>query len=106
MSDYARGINRRWWTEWGQPGSIHDPALCEGQVCPVHHPTRHHLRHLPRHWRWDRGMLERICEHGVGHPDPDQVAAWKHVYASDPEQVCALSVHGCDGCCRIPGAGR
>jgi hypothetical protein len=32
--------------------------------------------------------MERICEHGIGHPDPDQImrdeAGW---------------VHGCDGCC-------
>ena len=33
------------------------------------------------------GRGERVCPHGVGHPDPDR----RH--ADDP------GVHGCDGCC-------
>jgi hypothetical protein len=33
--------------------------------------------------------MERICPHGVGHPDPDDV------FATD-------TVHGCDGCCTPP----
>lgn len=37
------------------------------------------------HWRDDRSFMERICPHGVGHPDPDDEHA-------DP-------IHGCDGCC-------
>lgn len=32
-------------------------------------------------------MMERVCEHGVGHPDPDCMYAQQ-----DP-------AHGCDGCC-------
>ena len=37
------------------------------------------------HWRYDRNFMERICVHGVGHPDPDGADA-------DP-------LHACDGCC-------
>jgi hypothetical protein len=51
--------------------------------------------------RWPRvlragGLVERVCPHGVGHPDPD------------PDSVARLAestggahhgVHGCDGCC-------
>jgi hypothetical protein len=32
--------------------------------------------------------MERICDHGVGHPDPDEFMA-------------DVWVHGCDGCCAI-----
>jgi hypothetical protein len=44
-------------------------------------------------WRADRGILERVCAHGVGHPDPDQFSYWK---ANGME---AEAVHGCCGCC-------
>ena len=46
------------------------------------------LAHCRTHWREDRFIMERICEHGVGHPDPDD----KRVREGD-------GVHGCDGCC-------
>ena len=39
-------------------------------------------------------MFERICEHGIGHPDPDQVSYWQR-WGKE-----ALAIHGCDGCCR------
>ena len=91
----ATGVGRAWWRKFT---GLHDPALCEGRVCPVHNPTRHHLRGMPRHWRADRGFLERVCEHGVGHPDPDQIAAWRALYG--PRGAEASAVHGCDGCCR------
>jgi hypothetical protein len=38
-------------------------------------------------------VFERHCEHGVGHPDPDD-AAWHTMIARRD-----LNVHGCDGCC-------
>ena len=47
------------------------------------------MRDWPQHYREDTGVTERICPHGVGHPDPDQ--AWP---ADDWRWV-----HGCDGCC-------
>lgn len=43
--------------------------------------------------RRETGLLEDICEHGVGHPNRDWLA--KH----DPEGKRMLGVHGCDGCC-------
>lgn len=67
---------------------IHDPKLCEGRACPVHNLSDHHMRDFPQHWRQDRGLMERICPHGVGHPDPDHLAY-------RPQD----SIHGCDGCC-------
>ena len=53
--------------------------------CPIHQPSAHHMAGWPQHWRDDRGIVERICPHGIGHPDPDD-------QTSD-------TVHGCDGCC-------
>ena len=74
--------------------NVHDPAGCEGEVCPIHTPTEHHMRRWPLHWRDDRGILERICRHGCGHPDPDHFPRW------DECGWGANAVHGCCGCCR------
>lgn len=65
--------------------NVHDPALCEGRSCPVHHPSEHHMITWPQNWRNDRKMMERLCSHGIGHPDPDDLGA--------------DLVHGCDDCC-------
>jgi hypothetical protein len=34
--------------------------------------------------------MERICEHGCGHPDPDD-----HRILTGEDD----GIHGCDGCC-------
>lgn len=47
-------------------------------------------------WRDDRAIFERICPHGVGHPDPDTLEYIKKMH---PEFHENESVHGCDGCC-------
>lgn len=54
----------------------------------IHNPTKHHMR------EWDvvlreTGLMERLCPHGIGHPDPDSAAHF------GPE----WGIHGCDGCC-------
>ena len=77
---------------------VHDPGECADGVCTVHHPTDHPMRDWPLHWRGDRGLFERLCTHGVGHPDPDQWAFWDS--ALDVADAQAMRVHGCDGCCR------
>ena len=73
---------------------VHDPALCEGRPCVIHHPSNHSMRSFRTHYRFDRGLMERICPHGVGHPDPDDLA-W---HVSEGREY--MGVHGCDGCCR------
>lgn len=91
--------SRRW--EYA-PGcflhNVHAEEVCQVQPCIIHCPTDHHMRGWLLHFRGDRGIFERICEHGVGHPDPDQYAFWTHkvgVVMAD-----AMRVHGCDGCCQ------
>ena len=50
--------------------------------------------------RREFGLIERKCPHGIGHPDPDSVAAmeakgWK-----------GYDVRSCDGCCYTGGSVR
>lgn len=66
--------------------NVHPGSRCRGDYCSVHNHSNHHMKSWPQNWRDDRGMMERICAHGVGHPDPDDPS---------PDKV-----HGCDGCCR------
>ena len=68
----------------------HPEGTCHGDVCPLHKMTQHSMRSFPQHWRGDRGLMESICPHGVGHPDPDDPKLLK----DDGE-----GIHGCDGCC-------
>lgn len=80
-------------TGCGQKLMVHDLADCQsrGGHCPIHNPSNHHMVNWPTHWRDDRGMMERICPHGVGHPDPD-----------DPKAtINGNDIHGCDGCCQV-----
>ncbi|WP_169807239.1 hypothetical protein [Herbidospora cretacea] len=50
-------------------------------------------------WRSDRGLMERLCRHGVGHPDPDDIDRKRRARGDD--FAWAEAVHGCDGCCRL-----
>jgi hypothetical protein len=70
--------------------NVHPRENCAGKPCPIHNRTAHALRSWPQFFRQDGGFMERTCQHGVGHPDPD----------------CPLAprVHGCDGCCRAGDA--
>lgn len=78
--------------EGGEKIFCHWPETCAGQVCCIHNRTDHHMRAWAQHFLFDRKMMERICPHGVGHPDPD-------------ESAITDRVHGCDGCCSDALAG-
>lgn len=75
--------------------NVHDERKCAGETCVIHNPTEHHMREWPRVWRNDRGIFERICEHGIGHPDPDQFPRWEKT-----DQMYE-GIHGCDRCCQL-----
>lgn len=71
--------------------TTHSIERCAGSHCCVHNPSDHHMKDWPQHYRSDTGITERICPHGVGHPDPDCAVAQR-----------SIDGHGCDGCCRAP----
>lgn len=71
----------------------HAAGECALEHCAIHNPSTHPLMDAPLHYRFDRGILERICKHGVGHDDPDDLAFRKSVGME------AGGVHGCCGCC-------
>ena len=56
---------------------VHKSSLCEGTYCAIHNPSDHSLKNAPIAVRSDafkHGLVERFCEHGIGHSDPDSVA--------------------------------
>lgn len=76
---------------------VHPAALCEGHPCSIHHPSNHHMTEWPQNWRDDRNLMERVCQHGIGHPDPDHLAFIRR--AAGPDKAAGEAIHGCDGCC-------
>lgn len=76
----------------------HGLADCDGHPCCIHDPSDHPMRDFPLFWRADRGLMERTCPHGIGHPDPDDIA---HKRRARGEKFARYeSIHGCDGCCQ------
>lgn len=65
----------------------HLASECVGDTCVIHRPTNHHMEDWPLSYRPALRIFERHCEHGVGHPDPDNPFGGGNL------------VHGCDGCC-------
>jgi hypothetical protein len=75
----------------------HGPTQCSGEFCCIHNPSDHHMKEWPQNWRDDRGLMERRCPHGIGHPDPDDIA---HKERMRGEKFAHYeAIHGCDGCC-------
>ena len=73
--------------------NVHPVAACESRVCVLHNPSEHNMRDFHMLYREDKGLMERICPHGIGHPDPDSLAYFNSVGLE------SMRVHGCDGCC-------
>lgn len=77
---------------------LHPASQCDRSTpCVIHRPSDHHMKGWMMCFRFDIGvpLVERVCEHGVGHPDPDSLR-----YFLERGDYEHLSVHGCDGCCR------
>lgn len=70
-------------------------------------------------YRRETGLIEHICEHGVGHPNAgsiqymeygtryyndirleDDVVDFDPSIPSEPYRGSSWGIHGCDGCCR------
>jgi hypothetical protein len=79
---------------------VHAPGQCGTLIstCALHNPSDHPLKDAEMIFRQDRfGLIERRCEHGIAHPDPDSVLyILVHDGRIHPSQVTR---HGCDGCC-------
>ncbi len=84
---YETGTHQKLW--------VHNKEYCSGR-CAIHNPSDHSLKDAPTHWRSDRALMERICEHGIGHYDVDQFEYHKSI-GREYE-----SIHGCDDCCSWP----
>ena len=77
---------------------VHGETQCAGPddengkpICCIHNPSQHHMLTWPQNWRGDIGIMERLCSHDIGHPDPDDLKI---------RTRSGWGVHGCDGCCR------
>lgn len=88
MTEFTTGVGQKL-------VNVHPPEACSGEYCVIHNPSDHSMRDFPTLWRSDRGIMERICPHGVGHPDPDDQAYITSVRGEGHME----GVHGCDGCC-------
>lgn len=75
-------------TGTGQQMVTHSQANCRGVWCVIHRPMPGPWYSWPTHWRTDRGIMERICGHGVGHPAAEE-------YSLRPASTLD---HGCCGC--------
>lgn len=79
---------------------VHGRDRCKGQHCCIHNPSDHHMVTWRQNWRGDRGLMERMCPHDIGHPDPDDLY-YKRLTRGE-EYAYYEGIHGCDGCCRTP----
>lgn len=80
--------------------NVHEQSECDGRDrwwgCWLHDPRPHSLDRAPVRWRSDRRIAERVCSHGVGHPDPQEIIRCREVEQRDVE------THACCGCCGGP----
>lgn len=65
--------------------------------CVLHRPTLHKLTGSKQILR-SSTLIEDVCRHGVGHPNPDS-AAYLDWRDSLEGSVGSWFSHGCDGCC-------
>lgn len=85
-------------------GTIHSGVKCRerGNPCPIHNPSDHHMNEWPWLVRYDKKnrITERVCPHGVGHPDPDSI----EYYVARGRDRAELETHGCwCNCCHDSG---
>ena len=82
---------------WNKGFHTHLPQDCADHPCAIHNtPSDHPLKDAKLNWRGDKAVLERICEHGIGHDDIDAVNWHRSLNTGDWR---GKGIHGCDGCC-------
>lgn len=105
--DSYEEIQERTHDQWrdctGRKFWVHKRTVnCDVDGCAIHNPSYHPLSDAKQYMRADKSwLIERICEHGIGHPDPDSAS-----FIAKQEGNGSIWVHGCDGCCRDDSIGR
>lgn len=82
---------------------VHAPTKeCFERGCTIHNHSEAAKKQGKQLWRHDRQMFERVCEHGVGQPDYDQITFWSILVErgiKSQEWFNAEMVHGACGEC-------
>lgn len=96
MPTPTENIDRSWNVGGYRLTRVHDSSGCEGRACMIHNPSDNiqNREDWPYHFRNDRGIWERLCEHKVGHPDKDEYAFFASIGRGHE------GIHGCDRCCQ------
>lgn len=92
--EYVTGTGQKLWR-------VHLKQDCMHRICDIHNPPQGLPESdWPTHWRADRGLMERICPHGIGHPTKAHMEFLKEMDAvRGTENAKWEGIHGCDGCC-------
>lgn len=70
------GKPERWRLVGGQLLSgVHRRNTCIGPNCCIHNPSTHPMRSWKMHFNHSTMVMERVCEHGFVHVDPDDPKA-------------------------------
>lgn len=77
---------------------IHSINLCASYACSIHHPSQHLMVGMLQVYDFDKKLMQRVCNHGVKHPDPDDRAL--HLRSKDGFDLS----HTCCSkhCCQPP----
>lgn len=81
--------------------NVHAVEKCAGRRCVIHKPTSHALHTKALVWRDKLLRMDRLCDHQITHPDPDDLwfkAAHQGWQAADIAAELRTE-HDCDGCC-------
>lgn len=94
--EYVTGTGQKLWR-------VHLKQDCQHRICDIHNPPKGLPESdWPTHWRSDRGLMERICPHGIGHPTKAHMEFLKEMDAvRGTENAKWEGIHGCDGCCGV-----
>lgn len=77
--------------------AAHTADMCSGLPCPVHAPSHHRMSSWPLvSPAGPTPVFERLCRHGVAHPDPDSI---EQATTIDPTREGEHGLHTCCGCC-------
>lgn len=92
--EYVTGTGQKLWR-------VHLKQDCQHRICDIHNPPKGLPESdWPTHWRSDRGLMERICPHGIGHPTKAHMEFLREMdEVRGTENSKWEGIHGCDGCC-------